>query len=142
MIGAVKGYRVKIVMSEAVSIERHQMIRAYGAEVVLTPGDQGTDGAIMMVHEMVKAYPDDYFYTEQFSNKHNTLAHYETTAREIWEEAGGEIDYCFVSGISRFGNAHGGERRAEKNSVLIFGSSAPRRCAATTSRGRKTSRRP
>jgi len=106
MIGAVKGYRVEIVMSEAVSVERQKMIRAYGAKVLLTPGDQGTDGAIVRVRELVKAHPDQYFCTEQFSNKYNTLAHYETTAREIWEQTEGNIDY-FVSGIGTSGTLMG-----------------------------------
>jgi len=106
MIGAVKGYQVEIVMSEAVSIERQKTICAYGAKILLTDGQKGTDGAIVKVRELVASNRDKYFCTEQFSNKYNTLAHYETTAREIWEQAEGNIDY-FVSGIGTSGTLMG-----------------------------------
>lgn len=98
MIGAVKGYRVQIVMSEAVSIERQKMIRAFGTKVLLTDRQKGTDGVIIKVRELLASHPNKYFCTDQFSNKYNTLAHYETTAREIWEQTNDRIDY-FVSGI-------------------------------------------
>ena len=106
MIGAVKGYRVEIVMSEAVSIERRKMIQAFGANILLTDREKGTDGAIIKVRELLASYPNRYFCTDQFSNKYNTLAHYETTAREIWEQTNGKIDY-FVSGIGTSGTLMG-----------------------------------
>lgn len=106
MIGAVKGYKVEIVMSEAVSIERRKMIAAFGAKIVLTDPNRGTDGAILRVQELVAKSPDKYFHTDQFSNKYNKLAHYETTAKEILEQSEGKIDY-FVSAIGTSGTLMG-----------------------------------
>lgn len=110
IVGIVKGYPVEIVMSEAVSEERRKIIRSYGAKVILTPGDQGTDGAIRLARSMVAAEPDKYFMPDQFSNASNYLAHYETTALEIWEQTGGWVDYLVcalgtsgtIMGISKF----------------------------------------
>ena len=93
MIGTVKGYDVEIVMSEAVSIERRKMIQAFGAKVILTDPSLGTDGAIRKVREMVAENPDKYFNPDQFSNKYNKLAHYSTTAEEIWEQTEGRITH-------------------------------------------------
>ncbi len=106
MIGAVKGYKVKIVMSEAVSAERQKMIRAFGAEIVLTEGSKGTDGAIAKVRELIAVEPEKYYNTDQFSNQANTAAHYETTAQEIWHQTGGAIDY-FVAAIGTSGTLMG-----------------------------------
>lgn len=112
--GIVKGYKVEIVMSSAVSIERRKIIRSYGGKVILTPADEGTDGAIRMAHKLVSENPDKYFMPDQFSNAANYQAHYEGTATEIWEQTGGEIDYLVCSlgtsgtimGISRFLKQH------------------------------------
>src|SRR4030043_946200 len=82
MIGAVKGYSVEIVMSDAVSVERRKMIAAFGGKIRLTDGKLGTDGAIKKTRELVAKYPKKYYYTDQFSNNNNILAHYETTAVE------------------------------------------------------------
>lgn len=106
MIGAVRGYRVEIVMSDAVSVERRKMIQAFGANIVLTPGEKGTDGAIIKVKELVKNNPEKYFHTDQFSNESNKTAHYETTAQEIWKQTNGEIDY-FVAAIGTSGTLMG-----------------------------------
>ncbi len=106
MIGVVKGYSVEIVMSEAVSVERQRMIKAFGANVILTPAEQGTDGAILKVKELVKNQPDKYFTPDQFSNRYNKLAHYETTAAEIWRQTAGRLDY-FVSAIGTAGTLMG-----------------------------------
>lgn len=106
MIGAVKGYPVEVVMSEAVSVERRKMLKAFGAEMVLTDAKFGTDGAIMKAHEMVKADPEKYFMPDQFSNENNKIAHYETTAKEIWEQMEEKIDY-FVSAIGTSGTIMG-----------------------------------
>lgn len=106
MIGVVKGYAVEIVMSEAVSKERIKMIQAFGAKVTLTPGKLGTDGAIRKAHELVEKNPRKYFMPDQFSNKYNKIAHYETTAKEIWEDTRGKIDY-FVSAIGTSGTLMG-----------------------------------
>ncbi len=110
MIGVVKGYDVEIVMSEGVSEERRIIIRSYGAKVTLTPADQGTDGAIRYARRLVSENPDKYFMPDQFGNASNYIAHYETTALEIWTQTGGAIDYLVcalgtsgtIMGIARF----------------------------------------
>ncbi len=106
MIGVVKGYKVEIVMSEAVSVERQKMIKAFGAKVILTSAKLGTDGAIMKVKDLIKKYPNKYFRPDQFSNEYNKMAHYEGTAREIWKQMNGKIDY-FVSAIGTSGTLMG-----------------------------------
>lgn len=106
MIGAIKGYEVEIVMSEAVSIERQKMIKAFGGKVTLTEGKYGTDGAIRKARELVEKYPDKYFMPDQFSNEYNKITHYKTTGEEIWEQTGGKIDY-FVSAIGTSGTIMG-----------------------------------
>lgn len=110
----IKGYQLKIYMSEAVSIERRIIIRSYGGEVILTPAIEGTDGAIRRARKLVAEHPDLYFMPDQFSNAANYLAHYETTATEIWEQMEGKIDYLVcalgtsgtIMGISRFLKKH------------------------------------
>jgi cysteine synthase B len=115
MIGKVKGFNVEIVMSKAVSIERVKMIKAFGASVTLTDADQGTDGAIRKARELVKQYPDKYFMPDQFTNEYNKIAHYKTTAEEIWEQTKGRIDY-FVSSLGTSGTIMGvGRYLKEKN---------------------------
>lgn len=106
MIGSVRGYNVEIVMSEAVSMERIKMIRAFGGNVILTDPNLGTDGAIKKAKELVKNYPEKYFMPDQFSNEYNKIAHYETTAQEIWKQTNGNIDY-FVSAIGTSGTLMG-----------------------------------
>ena len=108
--GIVKGYPVEIVMSSAVSIERRKIIRSYGAKVILTPAEEGTDGAIRLARKMVAENPDKYFMPDQFANAANYQTHYEKTAIEIWQQTDGQIDYlvCAVGtsgtlmGLSRF----------------------------------------
>jgi len=106
MIGEVKGYNVEIVMSDAVSVERRQMIKAFGAKVTLTEGKLGTDGAIRRARELAKEYPDKYFMPDQFSNEFNKIAHYRTTGEEIWKQTNGKIDY-FVSSLGTSGTIMG-----------------------------------
>ena len=106
MIGAVKGYRVQIVMSSAVSIERQKMIKAFGGEIILTDSELGTDGAIMKSREMIRENPDIYFNPNQFSNEYNKLAHYGTTAQELWFQSGGEITHM-VSSVGTSGTMMG-----------------------------------
>jgi cysteine synthase B len=106
MIGAVKGYPVEIVMSEAVSIERRKMIMAFGATVTLTDPKLGTDGAILKARQLVRDFPERYFMPDQFSNEYNQLAHYDGTAREILEQTGGELDF-FVSSLGTSGTLMG-----------------------------------
>ena len=115
MIGVIKGYKVHIVMSEAVSIERQKMIKALGAKIILTPAELGTDGAIMKTKELLEEYPDIYYNPNQYSNESNKLAHYEHTAEEIWEQSGGKITHL-VSSIGTSGTIMGiGKYLKEKN---------------------------
>ena len=115
LIGSVKGYRVQIVMSEAVSVERQKMIKAYGGEVILTPATLGTDGAIVKTRELASANPDLYFNPNQFSNVYNKLAHYSTTAEEIWAQTEGRVTH-FVSALGTSGTIMGvGMGLKEKN---------------------------
>ena len=106
MIGAVKGYRVQIVMSSAVSVERQKMIKAFGGEIILTAPELGTDGAIIKTKELVEAAPDKYFNPNQFSNVYNKITHYKTTAEEIWEQTEGRITH-FVSSLGTSGTLMG-----------------------------------
>lgn len=106
MIGRVKGYNVEIVMSSAVSIERQKMIKAFGGNVVLTDPTKGTDGAIIECKRRVAENPDKYFNPDQFSNVYNKLAHYKTTAEEIWRQADGNITH-FVSALGTSGTIMG-----------------------------------
>jgi cysteine synthase B len=106
MIGCLKGYDVEIVMSSAVSVERRQMIKAFGGKVTLTDGNLGTDGAIRKAREMVKTDPEKYFMPDQFSNEFNKIAHYRTTGEEIWKQTNGQIDY-FVSSLGTSGTIMG-----------------------------------
>lgn len=110
VVGIVRGYPVEIVMSEGVSIERRKMIRSYGAKVILTPAEEGTDGAIRLTRRLVAENPDKYYMPDQFANAANYMAHYKRTALEIWEQTGGNIDYLVcalgtsgtIMGLSKF----------------------------------------
>ncbi|MCL2883272.1 MAG: cysteine synthase family protein [Coriobacteriia bacterium] len=115
MIGAVKGYRVQIVMSAAVSIERQKMIKAFGCEIILTDPALGTDGAIMKTRELIAENPGLYFNPNQFSNEYNKIAHYKTTAEEIWEQTEGRVTH-FVSALGTSGTLMGvGKMLKERN---------------------------
>src|SRR4030081_3592543 len=83
MVAAAKGYRVKLVMPKNVSAERKALISAYGAEIVYSDPGEGSDGAILLVRQLVAAEPDSYFYPDQYSNPANAKAHYDGTAVEI-----------------------------------------------------------
>ena len=106
MIGAVLGYKVLLVMSSGVSIERRQMIKAFGGEIILTDATLGTDGAIVKTRELIKENPGAYFNPNQFSNEYNKLAHYSTTAQEIWDQTNGEVTH-FVSSLGTSGTLMG-----------------------------------
>jgi len=118
MIGRVKGYKVNIVMSRAVSIERQKIINAFGGEIILTDPEKGTDGAIVKTKELLKQFPEKYYNPNQFSNETNKLAHYFTTAEEIWNQTNGEITH-FVSALGTSGTIMGvGMRLKEKKSSI------------------------
>lgn len=110
MIGAALGYGVKLCLPENASAERKRILRAYGAELVLTPGDSGTDGAIRRVQEIVAEKPGAYYYPDQYSNPANWQAHYRGTAREIWAQTAGRVTH-FVAGLGTSGTFVGTTRR-------------------------------
>ena len=118
MIGAVKGYDVEIVMSSAVSVERQQMIKAFGAQVILTAAEEGTDGAIRKARALVAENPDKYFMPDQFTNRYNKLAHYSTTAEEIIRDTKGRITH-FVSALGTSGTLMGTAKRLKELSPDI-----------------------
>lgn len=125
MIGAIKGYDVEIVMSDAVSVERRQMIKAFGGTVTLSDGKYGTDGAIRKARELVKANPGKYFMPDQFSNEYNKMAHYRTTGDEIWRQTGGNVDYL-VSALGTSGTIMGiGKALREHNPDVKIVSAHP-----------------
>ncbi|UCH52099.1 MAG: cysteine synthase family protein [Chloroflexota bacterium] len=106
MIGAAKGYRVKLFMPECVSIERQRTLAAFGAEVMLTPEAEGTDGAITQARQLAVEEPDTCFMPNQFDNDSNVLAHYETTGPEIVSQTAGEVD-VFIAGMGTTGTLMG-----------------------------------
>jgi cysteine synthase len=113
MVAAVKGYKLVVTMSEWMSMERRKTLSAFGAEIVLTPGPKGTDGAIEKAHEMVKENPDLYYMPNQFANENNFMAHYENTAMEIWNQTEGKITH-FVAGMGTTGTLMGISRRLKE----------------------------
>lgn len=113
MICAAKGYRLQIVMSSAVSIERQKMIKAFGAEILLTDPKDGTDGAITEVRRLIAENPDKYFTPDQFTNKYNKLAHYTTTAEEIIRDTCGKVTH-YVSSIGTSGTLMGVGKRLKE----------------------------
>jgi cysteine synthase B len=127
MIGAAKGYRVKLCMPECVSIERQHTLQALSAEVVLTPAKEGTDGSIRKAHQLLNADSDTYFMPNQFANENNFLAHYETTGPEILSQTKGEID-VFVAGMGTTGTLMGVSKffKEKKPDVKIVGIEPPR----------------
>jgi len=125
MIGAALGYPVKLFLPHSASHERKRILAAYGAELVMTPGDEGTDGAIRRVRELVAANPEAYFYPDQYSNPANWQAHYRTTANEIWEQTRGEITH-FVAALGTSGTFVGTSLRLrELNPAIRFVSLQP-----------------
>jgi len=113
MVGAARGYKVRLVMPECVSMERRKVLEAFGAELVLSPGNEGTDGAIKLAHKIMNEHPDRYFMPNQFDNPANIRAHYETTGKEIIEQTKGELD-CFVAGMGTTGTIMGAGRRLKE----------------------------
>ena len=104
-VAAVRGYRALLVMPDTMSMERRSILRAYGAEIVLTPGEKGMAGAIERAEELVGALPNAIL-AGQFENPVNPRAHYETTGPEIWRDLRGDIA-CFVAGVGTGGTLSG-----------------------------------
>ena len=122
MIGAAKGYKVKLCMPECVSVERRRVIEAFGAEAVLTPANEGTDGAIKTARLLIVEEPGKYYMPNQFENENNVLAHYETTGPEIFSQTKGEID-VFVAGMGTGGTLMGVAKylKERKSEIKIVG---------------------
>jgi cysteine synthase B len=122
MVGTAKGYKVKLVMPECVSVERRKMLEAFGAELVLSSGCEGTDGAIRNVHKIFDENRNAYFMPNQFDNEANVKAHYETTGKEIIEQTKGEIA-VFVAGLGTTGTLMGTGRRLKEfnSSITVLG---------------------
>lgn len=113
MIGAALGYRVSLVMPENVSDERKKIVRAYGAELILSDPMEGSDGAIVQAREIVSANPERYFYADQYNNDANWRAHYDHTGVEIWEETRGLITHL-VAGVGTSGTLMGTGKRLKE----------------------------
>jgi len=122
MVGTAKGYKVKLVMPECVSLERRKMLEAFGAELILSSGCEGTDGAIRNVHKIFDENKNAYFMPNQFDNEANVKAHYETTGKEIIEQTKGEVA-VLVAGMGTTGTLMGtGRRLKEFNSgITVLG---------------------
>src|SRR5579862_6418509 len=118
MIAAALGYRVKLCLPASASHERKKILAAYGAELVITPGDEGSDGAILRARELIAAEPGSYFYMDQYGNPSNWRAHYKTTANEIWEQTGGRVTH-FVAGLGTSGTFMGATRRLKELNPAI-----------------------
>ncbi len=117
MIGAARGYKVKIVMPDTMSIERRRIMTAYGAELVLTEGKYGMKGSVEMAEKLAKE--NNYFLTRQFSNEANLQAHLETTAKEILVDTDGKLD-AFVAGVGTGGTISGVGRILKEHNKNIL----------------------
>jgi len=106
MVAAAKGYRITLVMPETMSIERRKLLKAYGAELVLTPGKDGMKGAIAKADELQKENPKYVYIPQQFRNPANPAIHRKTTAEEIWKDTGGNVD-AIVAGVGTGGTITG-----------------------------------
>jgi cysteine synthase B len=118
MIAAALGYRVRLCLPASASEERKKILAAYGADLVITPGDEGSDGAILRAREIIAAEPGKYFYVDQYGNPSNWRAHYKTTANEIWEQTAGRVTH-FVAGLGTSGTFVGATRRLKELNPAI-----------------------
>ena len=118
MVGTARGYKVKLVMPACVSLERRKVLEAFGAELVLSPGHEGTDGAIRLAYKIFDEHKNGYFMPNQFDNSANVRAHYETTGKEIYEQTKGEVS-AFVAGMGTTGTLMGVSRRLKEYNKAI-----------------------
>src|SRR5260370_4744739 len=109
MVGAALGFPVQLCLPDSASHERKRIVSTLSADLVITPGDEGTDGAIRKAQEIVAGTPERYFYPDQYSNPANWQAHYRTTANEIWQQTSGRITH-FVAGLGTSGTFLGTTR--------------------------------
>jgi len=114
MIGANRGYRVKLCLPRNASIERQRILRAYGAEMVFSDPEESSDGAIRLCRQIYRADPDAYFYPDQYNNPANWKAHFESTGREIIEQTGGTLTH-FVASMGTSGTFTGVTRRLRRD---------------------------
>lgn len=112
MIAAAKGYKICIIMPESVSMERRKIIKAYGAELILSPGEKGTGGAAELKQKLLKKHPDKYIDIDQFKDPANILAHYQTTGKEVLEQTKGKVDMIIV-GVGTAGTGVGTSMRVK-----------------------------
>lgn len=129
MVAAVKGYHLILTMPETMSQERRKLLKAYGAELILTPGREGMPGAIKRAENLLNAKPDSYFMPQQFKNPANPEAHAKTTAEELWQATAGQIDIV-VAGAGTGGTITGISRRLKQlkpefKAVLVEPSESP-----------------
>ena len=120
LVCTVKGYRLLLVMSDAVSVERQKILNARGADILLTPGHLGTDGAIEEAYRLARQNPDTYYIPDQFNIEANWKAHYHGTAEEVWQQTNGKITTFVAPALMP-------ESTLEKCAVLCL----PTSCAAT-----------
>jgi S-sulfo-L-cysteine synthase (O-acetyl-L-serine-dependent) len=122
MVGTATEHKVKLVMPECVSMERRKVLEAFGAELVLSPGCDGTDGAIRLAHKIYDEHKSEYYMPNQFDNPANVHAHYETTGKEAYQQTHGEIS-VFVAGMGTTGTLMGAGRRLKEynRSITILG---------------------
>jgi S-sulfo-L-cysteine synthase (O-acetyl-L-serine-dependent) len=113
MIAAALGYPIVLGLPDSASHERKRILNAFGAKLIMTPGDEGTDGAIRRVHKIVAADPEKYFYPDQYSNDANWQAHYRGTANEIWQQTAGRVTH-FIAALGTSGTFVGTARRLKE----------------------------
>ena len=144
-LGAVRGYRVILTMPETMSQERQMLLTAYGAQVVLTPGNAGMQGAIDKARELAKEYPGSWI-PEQFENPSNPKAHYVSTGPEIWEDTEGTVD-ILVAGVGTGGTLTGvgrylKEQKPEVEIVAVEPDGSDRKSTRLNSSHSRASRMP
>ncbi len=118
MIAALRGYKTTIIIPESASVERQKIIEAYGANLLFSPGEKGTAGAIELKEKMLKESPEKYVDLDQFKNPVNVLAHYQTTGKEILEQTKGRLDAVIV-GIGTSGTGVGISKRLKEYNQAI-----------------------